>query len=86
MHSGSAAAAPGASPASHPGAPVTGVISLLLNNKSPWELKYSFAPFRPTRVCSYTNEFYIWQDKFCIELKEISCRGSLAPLISVTGV
>lgn len=44
-----------------PGSPISTVILLLLNNKLRWELKYSFAPFKPSRVCKHTDEFYIWQ-------------------------
>lgn len=43
-----------------PGSPISNVILLLLNNKLRWELKRSFAPFKPTGLCNDTAEFYIW--------------------------
>lgn len=43
-----------------PGSPISNVILLLLNNKLCWELKRSFAPFKHTGLCNYTDEFYIW--------------------------
>lgn len=54
------------------------MILLLVNNKLHWELKYSFALFKPTRLCDYTDEFYIWWNKFCKEFLQ----EEFSPMVS----
>lgn len=55
---------------------ICNAILLLLNNQLHWDLKYSYAHSVSSRVCNYTNEFYIWQNEFYIKLKKSLHRSS----------